>query len=217
VLWVSAGSHEVLASDFAKLAQTLDLPQKEEQDQWRVVSAVKHWLQEHTGWLLILDNADDLSTIADFLPRRVSGATLVTTRSQVTGTLAKGLAVDKMEMAEGIRFVLRRATLLEDEPLETVSAATRTAAQHLVEELDGLPLALDQAGEQHGQRVSLYGGQHLDALLLPGRAGRSRGSRLAARVRVSASRCHPRRDPDRRSRGIGTAAAESSARAVAAQ
>jgi serine/threonine protein kinase len=30
--------------------------------------------------------------------------------------------------------------------LETVSAATRTAAQQLVEQLDGLPLALDQAG-----------------------------------------------------------------------
>ena len=63
-------------------------------------------------------------------------------------------------MSEGIRFVLRRATLLEeDEPLETVSAATRTAAQQLVEELDGLPLALDQAGaylEETGCSLSEY-------------------------------------------------------------
>jgi hypothetical protein len=52
-----------------------------------------------------------------------------------------------MEVSESIRLLLRRAKLLEeDEPLETVSAATRTAAQHLVEQLDGLPLALDQAG-----------------------------------------------------------------------
>ena len=33
-----------------------------------IVSAVKRWLQEHSGWLLILDNADDLASIADFLP-----------------------------------------------------------------------------------------------------------------------------------------------------
>ena len=75
-------------------------------------------------------------------------------------------------MSEGIRFVLRRATLLsEDEPLETVSAATRTAAQQLVEELDGLPLALDQAGayiEETGCSLSEYlalYGQHRLALL----------------------------------------------------
>ena len=68
--------------------------------------------------------------------------------------------MEKMEVSEGIRFVLRRATLLsEDEPLETVSAATRIAAQQLVEELDGLPLALDQAGaylEETGCSLSEY-------------------------------------------------------------
>ena len=160
VLWVQADSPELLVSEFARLAQTLDLPDKEEQDQWRIVSAVKRWLQDHTGWLLILDNADDPTSIADFLPRGVSGATLVTTRSQVTGKIARNLFMEKMEMSEGIRFVLRRATLLsDDEPLETVSAATRRAARQLVEELDGLPLALDQAGahiEETGCSLSEY-------------------------------------------------------------
>src|SRR6202140_3820346 len=53
VLWVKADSHEVLISDFARLAQTLELLDKEEQDQWRIVNSVKHWLQQHSGWLLI--------------------------------------------------------------------------------------------------------------------------------------------------------------------
>ncbi len=160
VLWVQADSHEVLVSEFARLAQTLELPDKEEQEQWRVVNSVKRWLQEHSGWLLILDNADDLTVMADMLPRGMAGATLVTTRSQATGKIARGLALDKMEISEGIRLLLRRARLLEeDEPLETVSAATRTAAVHLVEELDGLPLALDQAGayiEETGCSLSEY-------------------------------------------------------------
>ncbi len=77
VLWVQADSHEVLVSDFARLAQTLELPDKEEKDQWRIVSAVKRWLQEHSAWLLILDNADEPAVLADFLPRGMGGATLV--------------------------------------------------------------------------------------------------------------------------------------------
>src|SRR6202165_2004229 len=95
VLWVQADASELLVSEFAKLAQTLDLPDKEEKDQWRIVSAVKRWLQEHSGWLLILDNADELTGIADFLPRGISGATLVTTRSQFTGKVARSLSVEK--------------------------------------------------------------------------------------------------------------------------
>jgi len=67
------------------------------------------------------------------LPRGMAGATLVTTRSQATGKIARSFALDKMEVSEGIRLLLRRARLLEeDEPLETVSATTRTAALHLV-------------------------------------------------------------------------------------
>ncbi len=172
VLWVQATSREVLVSDFASLAQTLDLPDKREKDQLRIIREVKHWLQEHSTWLLILDNADDLNVIVDFLPRAVGGATLITTRSQVTGKIARRIAVEKMEMSEGIRFVLRRAKVLEeDEPLEKVSSASRIAAQHLVEELGGLPLALDQAGayiEETGcnflEYLDLYG-QHRLMLL----------------------------------------------------
>src|SRR6202043_2495426 len=164
--------HEVLVSEFARLAKTLELPGKEDKEQWRSVNAVQRWLQEHSGWLLILDNADDLTVIADMLPRGMAGATLVTTRSQATGKIARSLALDKMEISEGIRLVLRRARLLEeDEPLETVSVATRTASLQLVEELDGLPLALDQAGayiEETGCSLSDYlalYGRHQLALL----------------------------------------------------
>jgi tetratricopeptide (TPR) repeat protein len=65
-----------------------------------------------------------------------------------------------MECSEGMHLVLRRAKLLApEEPLDNVSAVVRTAAQQLVEELDGLPLALDQAGaylEETGCSLSEY-------------------------------------------------------------
>src|SRR5438067_2254461 len=58
VLWVRADSHEALVSNFIALADLLKLPEKNEADENCIITAVKRWLQEHTQWLLILDNAD---------------------------------------------------------------------------------------------------------------------------------------------------------------
>ncbi|HLZ62812.1 MAG TPA: NB-ARC domain-containing protein, partial [Ktedonosporobacter sp.] len=151
VLWVRADSHETLISDFALLALTLDLREKEETDLSRVIAAVKRWLQGHGPWLLILDNADDLGVISDFLPRRTGGAILLTTRSQITGTHMKKIEMEKMSREEGVTFLLRRITSSEDEQGEvdmstSVSDAERQAAEELWEVMDGLPLALDQVG-----------------------------------------------------------------------
>ena len=146
VFWVRAESRDTLIADFITIARLLALPGHDEQQQMQVVASVTRWLRDHEDWLLVLDNADDLSLLADLVPQEEHGHVLLTTRAQATGQVARRLAVEKMEVAEGIRLLLRRATLLEpDEPLETVSSATRTAARQLVEELDGLPLALDQA------------------------------------------------------------------------
>ena len=151
VLWVQADSQEILVSDFARLAQTLELPEKEEKDQWRIVSAVKRWLHEHSAWLLILDNADEPSVITDFLPRGMGGATLVTMRSQITGLHLKNLAVERMSREEGVTFLLQRRASSEDEegeedPASQMSERERQAAEELWAVMDGLPLALDQAG-----------------------------------------------------------------------
>lgn len=147
VLWVRADNHETLVADYGAIARLLSLSGHGAQEQMQVVAAFKRWLQEHEGWLLILDNADDLSLLPDFLPTGGKGQLLLTTRAQATGKLARSLPVEKLEFSEGMQLLLHRAKVLEeDEPLENVSAAGRKAAQQLVEELDGLPLALDQAG-----------------------------------------------------------------------
>jgi len=147
VLWVQADSHEILVSDFAKLAETLDLREKDDTDQFRMISAVKRWLQEHGPWLLIFDNADDLAVVSDFLPRQTGGAILLTTRSQSVGTHIRKLELEKMSREEGVTFLLKRITHCEDDedPLQRVSDEERQAAEELWEVMDGLPLALDQA------------------------------------------------------------------------
>jgi hypothetical protein len=147
VLWLRAETRDELISGCVALADLLQLPEREEKEQLKVVQAVKHWLTTHQHWLLILDNADDLSLILDFLPPTCLGHILLTTRASSTGRLAKRIEVDKLDLAEGTRFLLHRAGLLDS---DTSPAPTDTQvvaqAQELVREMDGLPLALDQAG-----------------------------------------------------------------------
>ena len=68
ILWVKAESRETLEPDYAALAAQLDLPEKDEKDQPKAVHGVKRWLENNPGWLLILDNADDLSMVREFIP-----------------------------------------------------------------------------------------------------------------------------------------------------
>ena len=147
VYWVRASSRDALISDFVSLADQLLLPEANKQDQNIVVTAVKRWLDEQTGWLLILDNADDLGLVADFLPPGDKGHILLTTRAQATGSIAPSIMIEKMEQDEGARLLLYRSKLLAlAAPLEQIREQERARAEAIVEEMDGLPLALDQAG-----------------------------------------------------------------------
>ena len=147
VLWARAESTEALTSSYDTIASLLNLPEKEVQKQAITVQAVKTWLQTHRGWLLILDNADDLTMVRDFLPSGGKGHLLLTTRAHAIGRIAQRIQVAKMEPEEGALFVLRRAGILEaEEPLNKASSRDQANALVIVQEMDGLPLALDQAG-----------------------------------------------------------------------
>jgi tetratricopeptide (TPR) repeat protein len=141
VLWVSAATRDLLVTDFLKLAPLLQVSQKNEQDPKIIIEAVKQWLTTNTGWLLIIDNADELAVIDEFLPTTYGGHILLTTRAHATGHMAN-FPVQKMNKDEGTQLLLRRAKLSET-PL---SEKNRTDAEAIVTLLDGLPLALDQAG-----------------------------------------------------------------------
>jgi TIR domain/NB-ARC domain len=147
ILWIKAESSDSLISDFVSIATLLDLPQKQEQEQHRIVEAVKRWFRDNTGWLLIFDNADDLAMVQGFLPPGGKGHIMLTTRAHATGRMAQRLEVEKMESEEGALFLLHRATILDPEALlESAPKTDRDTAREIVQVMDGLPLALDQAG-----------------------------------------------------------------------
>ena len=146
VLWAKVDSEDSLKSDFGVLAVSLNLHVQDDTDRNEAVSAVKQWLEEQSGWLLILDNADELGLVSDFLRREWPGHILLTTRSRATGIIG-GVELKEMGLEEGALFLLRRAKLIAAG--DTLGAATevdRKLASEISRDMGGLPLALDQAG-----------------------------------------------------------------------
>jgi tetratricopeptide (TPR) repeat protein len=147
VLWALADTRENLTSSYLTIARLLNLAEQERQESDRVIMAVKQWLQRKSGWLLILDNADDLSLAREFLPPSFGGHVLLTTRTQTLGRFAHRLEVDVLSTEVGALFLLRRAGVLSSKAsLNQAKQADQEVARAICEELGGLPLALDQAG-----------------------------------------------------------------------
>ncbi len=147
VLWAHAESSETLVSSYIALAALLHLPEQAAQEQAMMVQAVKRWLQTHREWLLILDNADELALVSEFLPPVLGGHLLLTTRAQAMEGLANRIEVETFSAEQGTLFLLRRAALLAaDAPLEQAVVEDRERAGQIVKALGELPLALDQAG-----------------------------------------------------------------------
>lgn len=147
VFWINASTRDTLSADFVMLAALLKLAEQYEQDQDIVARAVKRWLTTHNLWLLILDNVDDVKMMVDFLPVHATGDVLLTTRLQALGTVAHSVEVEKMAPEEGVMFLLRRTKAIAPEvPFDQVPQESRIQASEIVAALDGLPLALDQAG-----------------------------------------------------------------------
>src|SRR6266700_2966310 len=177
VFWANASTRDVLSDDFVKLAALLNLPEQHEEDQDIVIRAVKRWLSNHAQWLLILDNVDDLEMIADFLPAQSTGDVLLTTRLQALGTIAQNIDVEKMRLEEGPIFLLRRIKAIPpDAFLDQASPENQAQAREVADVLDGLPLALDQAGAYIeetrcglSQYLSLYSTSRKELLLRRGR------------------------------------------------
>lgn len=122
----------------------------------KMVEEVMQWLaeNENTRWLLIFDNIDREPSdeggfdIIPYFPPKDHGSILITTRLAPLARLGRGKRVGRMSGQEAIR-------LLDEMLGESSSSLQRTwltqnrespVMHKLLETLDGLPLALSQAG-----------------------------------------------------------------------
>jgi hypothetical protein len=162
VLWASAASQELLIAAYVSMADRLRLPERNAQEQDKIVAAVLHWLATHEEWLLVVDNADELNMVWPMLPTGNMGHLLLTTRDQVVAGM-QSFAVEPMNRIEGTSLLLRRAGMLKvGMGMEQIVPMDRLMAEQIALEMDGLPLALDQAGA-YIDEVKCNLGEYLEA------------------------------------------------------
>jgi len=141
---VNASSDHTVEESFRDIADCLKVSGR------HLVTAVRHRLASLSdyNYLLIFDNADNLPSLATYLPGGRHGNILVTSRNPRTRDIVGGVdkyifEVDRMSQADACDL-LRRAARLS--PEDMVDPETEKVARTIVEKLGYLALAIDQAG-----------------------------------------------------------------------
>ena len=142
VFFIGAETPELLRASLASLADEkyLDLPGLKEDEQY---DAVLHWLNDNPGWLMLLDNADTeeaAEAVEDLLPRLANGRVIITSRYKRWSASVKPHSLELLEPEQATQFLLDRTA---GRRIQTDD--DRKLAGQLAEELDRLPLALEQA------------------------------------------------------------------------
>ena len=147
VWWIRSEEAAGLASDYAGLAVELGLKEAGASDQRLVREAVRRWLEQNDGWLLVFDNAPGQPEVESYLPRGTTGHVLVTSRNRVWRGAAS-LPVEVFDRSESVEFLLRRTGERDEK-----------AAHALAGAVGDLPLAMEQAVtyiEETGRTISGY-------------------------------------------------------------
>ena len=134
VWWVEAETEAGLDLAYAALAKALRLPEAAARDMAATRAAVRDWLTQEAGWLLVFDNAEEARSLEQHLPRCPAGHVIVTSRSSAWDRIATPLPSERWPVAESANFLLDRT-----------GRSDRADAEALARDLDGLPLALEQA------------------------------------------------------------------------
>ena len=138
VFWVDAFSYESIEISLKSIFSMSGVDGS--------VQSVLQWISSiQEEWLIVFDNADNLSpeTVAKFFPPGNGGNILITSRNQsmgrVVALLENSIEINEMEELDAITLLLKASCLNSlDEHIE--------AARKIVIELGCIPLAVDHAG-----------------------------------------------------------------------
>jgi tetratricopeptide (TPR) repeat protein len=135
VWWISAEESELVVNGLADLAKELNLRVGEMvADAARAAREALRRGEPTRRWLLVLDNADEPSALAEYLPDGGPGHIMITSRNQAWSQSAQSLEVDVFTPPESIEHLLRRVPGLDEDNADKVRSA-----------LGDLPLAIEQA------------------------------------------------------------------------
>ena len=157
ILWIDARDKESVRSSYKLCADKLQLQISSGEAQSTslvyspTVQAVRQWLENRKGtddaWLVVVDNADDLSWgIKEVLPKGGQGSIIITSQDNQARTMIAGgcevVCVDTMERLEAQKLLLRH--LAPDHA--AASDDVKRACDRVAEQLGHLALALELAG-----------------------------------------------------------------------
>ena len=139
VFWVTADTVQTLSTNFAAIAEQLALPCATLTNKVKV-AAVKAWLATNDDWLLIFDNADEPELLVPFMPNNPNGKVLLTSRAAFFDMLgiAEAQLIQEFSESESVSFLINRTAFERNQENEL-------GAKQIHQELEGLPLALEQA------------------------------------------------------------------------
>ena len=139
-----ASGHAKFSQDYKKIFEDVGLQSSDKEEE--ILAKVKDWFQSAASgeWLLLLDNADDLSdfagndsSLSKYIPQGSKGTVIVTTRSrQVANRLnCEAIAITAMDVGEAAQLFAQRCPQYK-------SAQDAEAVSKLLQSLDYLPLAV---------------------------------------------------------------------------
>ena len=157
ILWIDAKDEESVLLSFERCANELQLSVNRTQTQGSslpnspTVQAVRQWLharkETDDAWLVIIDNADDVSWgIKKVLPQGSRGNIIITSQDKQSRQLVDGgceeVCVDTMEPLEARALLLRRL----EWDLDPVPQDIQDDCDKIAQQLGYLALAIDLAG-----------------------------------------------------------------------
>jgi hypothetical protein len=154
VLWIDVRSEETARASYERCCRKLGLQVEAALSEGPLqdvpsVQAVLSWLRDRSEdkrWLVVVDNADDLSwDVSGVVPKGKAGTVIVTSQdaqaSRLLGGRTPTVRVDAMEPEEAVRLVSNYF----DEPLCREDGCL-ALVEEITECLDRLALAMDLAG-----------------------------------------------------------------------
>ena len=152
IYWISADTQASLLDGYQKIAERAELQISHLSTAVKVAERVISWLEQEERWLLVVDNVDDLNVLSmagdpnsKFLLLPSTGKleqhTLITTRNRYAdGIPAHGMEVTKLDRDASLDLLYKSSKITRWSDLTEDRAAAK-----IVEDLDHLPLAIDQA------------------------------------------------------------------------
>jgi tetratricopeptide (TPR) repeat protein len=142
LLFVSAPTPADLHANLANLCSVMGMKVEGLPVDKQMAEALD-WLDAHPGWLMIVDNVDTVEAVREverLLVRLRAGHVLITSRVAHWSAGVQRLDLDVLAPDASVEFLLERT------PLRRKAADDALRAAEVARKLDGLALALEQAG-----------------------------------------------------------------------